>query len=120
MRSGARLDIGANTPLMEAAQEGHLDTIRFILNEMRSLNLPVSIFFLFRNQLLEISEKCRFGMKVMLILSRFKSAIKVDATTTANNSTALTYAAENGHLDVCAVLIEFGANIVSFLKILSR
>lgn len=43
MRSGARLDIGANTPLMEAAQEGHLDTVRFILDEMRSLSLPVSL-----------------------------------------------------------------------------
>uniref|UniRef100_A0A1I8EV11 ANK_REP_REGION domain-containing protein n=1 Tax=Wuchereria bancrofti TaxID=6293 RepID=A0A1I8EV11_WUCBA len=69
VRSDAHLDIGANTPLMEAAQEGHLDTVRFILSEMRSLGLP----------------------------SKF--SIKIDATTTANSNTALTYAAENGHLD---------------------
>ena len=31
--------------------------------------------------------------------------------TTATNDAALTYAAENGHTDVCEVLIERGANI---------
>ncbi|VDN95444.1 unnamed protein product, partial [Brugia pahangi] len=41
VRSDAHLDIGANTPLMEAAQEGHLDTVRFILSEMCSLGLPI-------------------------------------------------------------------------------
>lgn len=46
VRNDARLDIGANTPLMEAAQEGHLDTVRFILNEMRAVGLSVSIFLL--------------------------------------------------------------------------
>lgn len=45
VRSDAHLDIGANTPLMEAAQEGHLDTVRFILSEMCSLGLPVSFLF---------------------------------------------------------------------------
>lgn len=50
-------------------------------------------------------------MKVIFIHS-----IKIDTTTTANSNTALTYAAENGHLDVCALLIESGANIVSSFK----
>ncbi len=28
---GADLDLGANTALMEASQEGHLDTVRYLI-----------------------------------------------------------------------------------------
>ncbi len=33
VRRGGDLDMGANTPLMEAAQEGHLDTVKFLIQE---------------------------------------------------------------------------------------
>ncbi len=39
------------------------------------------------------------------------SDLQIDATT-ATNDTALSYAAENGHVDVCAVLLDAGAVIV--------
>lgn len=29
----ADLDLGANSPLMEAAQEGHLDVVKFLIQE---------------------------------------------------------------------------------------
>lgn len=32
IKNGAELELGASTPLMEAAQEGHLDLVRFVIN----------------------------------------------------------------------------------------
>ncbi|VDM96170.1 unnamed protein product [Thelazia callipaeda] len=91
IRNDARLDIGVNTPLMEAAQEGHLETL------------------VYRQVFLRLKKFLRFHYKLCGVY--VKLLFKVDATTTANSNTALTYGAENGHLDVCAALIEFGANI---------
>lgn len=31
LKAGADIELGASTPLMEAAQEGHLDLVRFLL-----------------------------------------------------------------------------------------
>lgn len=31
IKAGANIELGASTPLMEAAQEGHLDLVRYLL-----------------------------------------------------------------------------------------
>ena len=40
---GADLDVGANTPLMEAAQEGHLDTVKYLIEASQSQRLSVNL-----------------------------------------------------------------------------
>ena len=37
---GADLDLGANTPLMEAAQEGHLEAVKFLIQATLSQEDP--------------------------------------------------------------------------------
>ncbi|KAH8034072.1 hypothetical protein HPB51_019427 [Rhipicephalus microplus] len=32
LKAGAQLELGASTPLMEAAQEGHLELLRYLIN----------------------------------------------------------------------------------------
>jgi len=32
IKAGADMELGASTPLMEAAQEGHLELVRYLLN----------------------------------------------------------------------------------------
>ena len=38
IKAGANLELGASTPLMEAAQEGHLDLTKYLLESRASVN----------------------------------------------------------------------------------
>jgi ankyrin repeat protein len=33
LKAGADIELGCSTPLMEAAQEGHLELVKFLINE---------------------------------------------------------------------------------------
>uniref|UniRef100_A0A8C9N2Y0 Ankyrin repeat and KH domain containing 1 n=1 Tax=Serinus canaria TaxID=9135 RepID=A0A8C9N2Y0_SERCA len=84
IKAGADIELGCSTPLMEAAQEGHLELVKYLLaagmcsqQELYLAYLPCS---------------------------------NVHATT-ATGDTALTYACENGHTDVADVLLQAGADL---------
>lgn len=94
---------------MEAAQEGHLDLVRYLLKAgQSSLQLQYAKWF-------EIY--FFFFLKYM-----YKSCIlwflgaNVHATT-GTGDTALTYACENGHTDVAEALLEHGAELVIIFRI---
>lgn len=38
MKGGADVELGASTPLMEAAQEGHFDLVKFLLDYGANVN----------------------------------------------------------------------------------
>ncbi len=97
MDRGADLDIGANTPLMEAAQEGHLDTVKYLIQASLA-------------QRLSVSPQCFSSVDGR----KGHFFIQIDAST-ATGDTALTYAAENGHTEVCATLLDAGGQIVSVI-----
>lgn len=71
LKAGADLELGASTPLMEAAQEGHLELVRYLL-EFHHANVNAQ---------------------------------------TQTGDTALTYACENGHTEVAALLLHYGADL---------
>uniref|UniRef100_A0A915PGN2 K Homology domain-containing protein n=1 Tax=Setaria digitata TaxID=48799 RepID=A0A915PGN2_9BILA len=108
VRSDARLDIGANTPLMEAAQEGHLDTVRFILNEMRSIGLPVDATTT-ANSNTALTYAAENGhLDVCAALIEFGANIDHQAE---NGRTALMKAAKNGNYSVIQFLLMRGAKV---------
>uniref|UniRef100_A0A0N5AJ31 ANK_REP_REGION domain-containing protein n=1 Tax=Syphacia muris TaxID=451379 RepID=A0A0N5AJ31_9BILA len=131
-----------HTALMEASMDGHLEVAKLLLDNGAPVNLASDSFespltlaacgghcklveqLLDRGAELEepndegytpLMEASREGHRVSVIVYLWFSYYylkDVDAVT-ATNDTALTYAAENGHLDVCSALIEYGANVVS-------
>ncbi|KAL3981526.1 Ankyrin repeats (3 copies) family protein [Acanthocheilonema viteae] len=108
VRSDARLDTGANTPLMEAAQEGHLDTVRFILNEMRSLGLPIDATTT-ANSNTALTYAAENGhLDVCAVLIEFGANIDHQAE---NGRTALMKAAKNGNYSVIQFLLMRGAKV---------
>lgn len=38
LKAGAHLELGASTPLMEAAQEGHLELLRYLISQGANVN----------------------------------------------------------------------------------
>ncbi|MCP9266184.1 Ankyrin repeat domain-containing protein 17 [Dirofilaria immitis] len=108
VRSDARLDIGANTPLMEAAQEGHLDTVRFILNEMRSLGLPIDVTTTANNNTALTYAAENGHLDVCAALIEFGANIDHQAE---NGRTALMKAAKNGNYSVIQFLLMRGAKV---------
>uniref|UniRef100_A0AAF5PWA4 K Homology domain-containing protein n=1 Tax=Wuchereria bancrofti TaxID=6293 RepID=A0AAF5PWA4_WUCBA len=108
VRSDAHLDIGANTPLMEAAQEGHLDTVRFILSEMRSLGLPIDATTT-ANSNTALTYAAENGhLDVCAALIEFGANIDHQAE---NGRTALMKAAKNGNYSVIQFLLMRGAKV---------
>uniref|UniRef100_A0A8R1TVW6 ANK_REP_REGION domain-containing protein n=1 Tax=Onchocerca volvulus TaxID=6282 RepID=A0A8R1TVW6_ONCVO len=108
VRNDAHLDIGANTPLMEAAQEGHLDTVRFILNEMRSLDLPIDATTT-ANSNTALTYAAENGhLDVCAALIEFGANIDHQAE---NGRTALMKAAKNGNYSVIQFLLMRGAKV---------
>lgn len=97
LKSGADVEIGASTPLMEAAQEGHLTVVKYgfifygyIRKEQRLINIAEFRYLLDRGA--DIRRQTQTG------------------------DTALSYACENGHLPVAELLVDFGADHVCFLN----
>lgn len=101
IKAGADIELGCSTPLMEAAQEGHLELVKYLLaaGEQRGGSKLVYIYNVYLYVL------------VNLIFKILVSGANVHATT-ATGDTALTYACENGHTDVADVLLQAGANLV--------
>lgn len=111
IKAGADIELGCSTPLMEAAQEGHLELVKYLLaagEQKEEWQIEEG-----KETSLAAFENCpSFALVLNKPFSRCcYSGANVHATT-ATGDTALTYACENGHTDVADVLLQAGANLV--------
>lgn len=102
IKSGADLELGCNTPLMEAAQEGHLDIVNRLLEEGANVNavndsLETALTFAAENNHVDIVAAL---IEEKAILDHGNE----------NERTALMRAAQAGHYEVLELLLEAGAD----------
>lgn len=105
IKAGADIELGCSTPLMEAAQEGHLELVKYLLAAGKWEDTGPLVSSLNRT----VNCSCN---KVTACFCPIGANVHA---TTATGDTALTYACENGHTDVADVLLQAGANLVGIV-----
>lgn len=111
IKAGADIELGCSTPLMEAAQEGHLELVKYLLaagEQKEKWQLEENK----ETSLVAFGKCLRLTFVLNNPISRFCYPGANVHATTATGDTALTYACENGHTDVADVLLQAGANLV--------
>ncbi|XP_070515069.1 ankyrin repeat domain-containing protein 17 isoform X3 [Cardiocondyla obscurior] len=142
IKAGADIELGASTPLMEAAQEGHLDLVRYLLESAADVHAQTQtgdtaltyacenghtdvadLLLQFGADLEHESEggrtplmkACRAGhlCTVQFLISK---RADVNRQTTNNDHTPLSLACAGGHLAVVELLLAQSANPFHKLK----
>ncbi|XP_068908725.1 ankyrin repeat domain-containing protein 17 isoform X12 [Tenebrio molitor] len=142
LKGGADIELGASTPLMEAAQEGHLDLVKFLLENEANVHAQtqtgdtaltyacenghtdVADYLLQYGADLEheseggrtpLMKACRAGhmCTVQFLISK---GANVRRQTTNNDHTPLSLACAGGHLSVVELLLSHNADPCHKLK----
>lgn len=142
IKAGADIESGANTPLMEAAQEGHLDLVRHLINCGANVNATTSsgdtaLMYACENGHTDVAElllqagadlehEAEGGRSSLMKSSRaghlctvqflINRGANVNKVTTNNDHTALSLACAGGHLAVVELLLANGADPTHRLK----
>lgn len=142
IKHGADIELGASTPLMEAAQEGHLDLVKFLLENKADVHAQTQtgdtaltyacenghtdvaeVLLYFGAELEHLSEggrtplmkACRAGHNCTVKFLIQKGA-DVNRQTTNNDHTPLSLACAGGHQQVVELLLAHGADPFHKLK----
>lgn len=142
LKNGADLEIGASTPLMEAAQEGHLELVRFLLENRANVHAQtqtgdtaltyacenghtdVAEVLLYYGAELEheseggrtpLMKACRAG-HICTIKFLINRGADVNRQSTSNDHTPLSLACAGGHQAVVELLLKSGADPFHKLK----
>ncbi|XP_060527199.1 ankyrin repeat domain-containing protein 17-like isoform X2 [Cylas formicarius] len=142
LKGGANIELGASTPLMEAAQEGHLDLVRFLLEYGANVNAvtqtnDTALTYACENGHTDVADlllqygadleheseggrtplmkACRAGhlCTVQFLISK---GANVRKQTTNNDHTPLSLACAGGHLTVVELLLGNNADLNHRLK----
>ena len=142
IKAGADIEAGANTPLMEAAQEGHLDLVRHLINCGANVNATTSsgdtaLMYSCENGHTDVAElllqsgadlehEAEGGRTSLMKASRaghlctvqflINRGANVNKVTANNDHTALSLACAGGHLAVVELLLANGSDPTHRLK----
>ncbi|KAK6054962.1 ankyrin repeat protein [Cooperia oncophora] len=105
VKNGGDLGLGTNTPLMEAAQEGHASTVNYILATVKPEDRSVKFRQQMDQALSLASENGHFD--VLQVLYSNGADLNFDY----DGRTALMKAAKNGFLEIVEFLVAKGADV---------
>ncbi|PIO59934.1 ankyrin repeat protein [Teladorsagia circumcincta] len=105
VKNGGDLGLGTNTPLMEAAQEGHASTVNYILAAVKPEDRSVKFRQQMDQALSLASENGHFD--VLQVLYSNGADLNFDY----DGRTALMKAAKNGFLEIVEFLVAKGADV---------
>ncbi|KAK4336940.1 hypothetical protein RND71_043512 [Anisodus tanguticus] len=108
IRAGADIELGANTPLMESAQEGHLDLCKLLIENGANVNARSANDLEIkaeggRTALMKAARAGRLN-SVKVLVEHFRGAI-INKATTNRDHTALSLACFVGHKDVVSSFV---------------
>ncbi|VDL87512.1 unnamed protein product [Nippostrongylus brasiliensis] len=106
VKNGGDLGLGTNTPLMEAAQEGHASTVNYILAAVKPEDRSVKFRQQMDQALSLASENGHFD--VLQVLYSNGADLNFDY----DGRTALMKAAKNGFTEIVEFLVAKGADVV--------
>lgn len=142
IKHGADIELGASTPLMEAAQEGHLDLVKFLLENKADVHAQTQtgdtaltyacenghtdvaeVLLYFGAELEHLSEggrtplmkACRAG-HICTVKFLIQKGADVNRQTTNNDHTPLSLACAGGHQQVVELLLAHVADPFHKLK----
>lgn len=142
LKNGADIELGASTPLMEAAQEGHIELVRFLLENSANVHAQTQtgdtaltyacenghtdvaeVLLMYGAELEHESEggrtplmkACRAG-HICTIKFLINKGADVNRQSTSNDHTPLSLACAGGHQAVVELLLNSGADPFHKLK----
>lgn len=142
IKNGADIELGASTPLMEAAQEGHMDLVKFLLENRANVHAQTqtgdtALTYASENGHTDVAEvllsyhaeleheseggrtplmkACRAG-HICTVKYLIGKGADVNRQTTNNDHTPLSLACAGGHQAVVELLLKSGADPFHKLK----
>ncbi|GBM44967.1 Ankyrin repeat domain-containing protein 17 [Araneus ventricosus] len=142
IKAGADIELGASTPLMEAAQEGHLELVRYLINAGANVNATTAtgdtaltyacenghtdVADLLLQAYAKLEHESEGGRTPLMKAARaghlctvqflISKGANVNKQTTNNDHTPLSLACAGGHLAVVELLLANGADPTHKLK----
>uniref|UniRef100_A0A8B9CCK5 Ankyrin repeat and KH domain containing 1 n=1 Tax=Anser brachyrhynchus TaxID=132585 RepID=A0A8B9CCK5_9AVES len=106
IKAGADIELGCSTPLMEAAQEGHLELVKYLLAAGANVNRATA-----NNDHTVVSLACAGGHLAVVELLLAHGADPTHRL--KDGSTMLIEAAKGGHTNVVSYLLDYPNNVLS-------